>query len=262
MAIDSMLVILASLGEVAVLILLLMRGIPRKLPWFFAYVAWSVLSDIALYIAARQLAQVAFYRVYTGEMVIDSALQFAVLTELIWSVLRPVRKSLPKSSLWILIGIVGLAGVVIWPLAGQTVPPELTSFARTVFHLSQTIAILRVLLFVVMAAFSQVLSIGWRDRELQVATGLGFYSIVSLLVAVLHTHQLVGAQYHWLDRVVSVSYLCTLSYWVLNFARKDENRKEYSDQMRGILVSIGVSLRTDGIPIGNPPDSEARRRKR
>jgi hypothetical protein len=262
MAIDSMLVILASLGEVAVLILLLMRGIPRKLPWFFAYVAWSVLSDIALYIAARQLAQVAFYRVYTGEMVIDSALQFAVLTELIWSVLRPVRKSLPKSSLWILIGIVGLAGVVIWPLAGQTVPPELTSFARTVFHLSQTIAILRVLLFVVMAAFSQVLSIGWRDRELQVATGLGFYSIVSLLVAVLHTHQLVGAQYHWLDRVVSVSYLCTLSYWVLNFARKDEKRKEFSDQMRGILVSIGVSLRTDGIPIGNPPDSEARRRKR
>ena len=43
-------------------------------------------------------------------------------------------------------------------------------------QLQHTVSILRILFFLVLAGGSQLLSIGWRDRELQVATGLGFYS--------------------------------------------------------------------------------------
>ena len=88
------------------------------------------------------------------------------------------------------------------------------------FRLQQTFAILRVVVFLGLAAFSQLLSIGWRNRELQVATGLGFYSIVSLAITILHTHQVVGPQYHWLDEVGAASYLSALAYWVLSFATK------------------------------------------
>ena len=250
MSIDNYMSCACQLGELVVLVLLLRGGLWRRLPWFVAYVGWTLGSDLGL-LALRTLPPETYYRIYTWEMVLDSALQFAVLTELIWSVLSPVRSSLPKSSHWFLLGIMALAGVVIWPLAGKTVPPELTNLGLLAFHLAQTFAILRVELFLMMASFSQLLSIGWKDRELQIATGMGFYAIVSLLVAVLHSHQMVGDQYHWLDRAASASYFCTLVYWVLVFARKDESRKEFSEQMREILVSIGVSIRTEGIPMGN-----------
>ena len=36
----------------------------------------------------------------------------------------------------------------------------------------------------------------WPDREFPVTTGLGFYSIVSLAVTVLHTHQIVANKPH------------------------------------------------------------------
>ncbi len=250
MTIDTGMSYVSLLGEFVVLMLILRRSLWRRLPWFAVYIGWTLVSDIGL-LALGSLPQEQYFRIYTWEMVVDSGLQFAVLTELIWSVLLPVRGSLPKSSRWFLLGIVALAGAVIWPLAGKTVPPQLTDLGLNAFHLAQTFAILRVVLFLIMACFSQLLSIGWKDRELQIATGMGFFSIVSLLVAVLHTHQMVGGQYHWLDVLVSASYFCTLVYWVWNFAKVDESRREFSDQMREFLVIMGVNIRTSGIPTGN-----------
>ena len=67
---------------------------------------------------------------------------------------------------------------------------------------------MRILFFLAIAGCSQLLSIGWRDRELQIATGLGFFSIVSLTVAMLHTSQApeFAAQYHHLEQLLSASY--------------------------------------------------------
>ena len=94
-----------------------------------------------------------------------------------------------------------------------------------------------------MACFSQLLSIGWRDRELQVATGLGLYSIVSLTVTMLHSHQFSGEKFHYLDYGVSLSYLGTLAYWVVSFAAKEYQRQEFSPQMRDFLLLMGGGAR-------------------
>jgi len=95
-----------------------------------------------------------------------------------------------------------------------------------------------------------LLSIGWRNREFQVATGLGFYSIVSLAVTVLHTHQIVGKQYQWgpqyhgLDEVVMVSYIGVLAYWVFSFATKETERREFTPQMQSFLLAMAGAART------------------
>jgi hypothetical protein len=234
----------SSAGEILVLAFLLYRAVPRKLPWFFTLILWGLISDLALYYAASKFNSDAYYRISTISETVDSALQFGVLVELIWSVLRPVRSSLPRASFIILLGAFAIACLIIYPLAGQTIPANLAAQGKLGFHLEQTFAILRVIVFLAMASFSQILSIGWRDRELQAATGLGFYSIVSLIVAEMHTHQAVGPQYHRLDQVAAFSYLGTLTYWVLCFATKDRKRKEISKQMQDTLVLIGGTVRT------------------
>lgn len=244
MALDDLLWAVAVTAEAGLILLLYRKCVYRLLPVFFIYICWGLASDIAGY--SVQALYPAFYShlYYWVQMVIDSMLVFAVLVELAWSVLRPIRNSLPKYS-WIWIGgVIAIAGLVVWPIAGFTVPGQLSPLGHSLFRLQQTFAILRVVVFLGLAAFSQLLSIGWRDRELQVATGLGFYSIASLAVTVLHTHQLQGAQYHWLDEVVMASYVAALGYWVVAFTTKVVERQNFSPQMASFLLLVGGTAKT------------------
>jgi hypothetical protein len=238
----------AAIGELSVLVLVVRKRFWRTLPLFSIYVAWTLASDLAYFAILRKLPTYQL-TTYTIETTFDSLLQFAVLVELAWSVLRPVRSSLPKASVLILAVLLALAGALIWPLAGMTVPPNLLPQMTFLFHLQQTFAILRVVCFLVMASFSQLLSIGWRDRELQVTTGLGIYSIVSLIVAVLQTHHMTPSQFQWLDRAETIGYFCTLSYWVLSFAAKEQERKEFSPQMQQVLVLMGGGARAGRVAL-------------
>jgi hypothetical protein len=257
---DNALLIGGIVGEVAVLCLIFYRKVWRTIPIFCIYIVWALLNDIAFYIILSRFPS-SFQRAYFIDMVPDSLFQFAVLIDLAWSVLRPSRASLPRGALWILVLLVALAGLVIWPLAGMTVPPNLSAHAQIFVHFQETIAILRVVCFLVMAGFSQILSIGWKDRELQVATGLGFFSIISLLVAVLHSHQLVqDPSYTWLDRAVAISYFGTLFYWVLSFATKEQERKEFSPQMQQLLLLMGGGARAGRIALGDLPSERVRKR--
>jgi hypothetical protein len=191
-------------------------------------------------------------------MVIDASMLFAVLVELAWAVLRPIRSSLPKNA-WIGIALfVALIGLILWPIAGLTLPvTKLAPTGLIFFRLQQTFAILRVVVFLAMAALSQLLSIGWRNRELQVATGLGLYSIISLSVGILHTYQTSGTQpYHLLDQAVTTSYLLALAYWVYSFATKEAERRAFTPQMQTFLLAVAGNARSARISLDNSPSHE------
>jgi hypothetical protein len=126
-------------------------------------------------------------------------------------------------------------------------------------RLQQTTSILRVLLFLALAGCSQLLSIGWRSRELQVVTGLGFYSLVSLVIAMLHTHHELGELYTHLDQVVVASYLCSLMYWVFCFAQKEPERREFSPQMQSMLLAVAGAARTTRLAMTDARSSEIRK---
>jgi hypothetical protein len=187
---------------------------------------------------------------------------FALLVEVAWSVLRPIRSSLPKYS-WIWIAaLIALGGLILWPIAGLAAPANLAPDWMNFFRLQQTPAILRAVFFLALAAFSQLLSIGWRDRELQIATGLGFYSIVSLAVTILHTHQQTGTpQYHWLDVLGGVSYLSALGYWVYSFATKPAERREFSPQMQSMLLAVAGAARSSRVALTESASDKTGKRR-
>jgi hypothetical protein len=240
--------------------LLFKRKVWHALPFFCIYVAWTLASDVTSSLILWKMSAFVYGRYYVAQAIIDALLQFTVLVELAWSVLRPVRTSLPRAALPVLTVLVALAGLVIWPLAGMALPQNFTGLNSTLFHLQETFAILRVVCFLVLASFSQLLSIGWKDRELQIATGLGFYSIVSLFVTLLHSHQAATDQYHWLDTAVSICYVGTLSYWVLTFATKEQERKEFSPQMQQFLLLMGGGARAGRMALSDLPPEPPRKR--
>lgn len=250
-------VILSGIAAEVAIILLMIRGRAfRTFPIFSFYLCWSLFSDSFLYYVRVYQSSESFFRIYLFQLVIDSAMIFAVLVELAWNVLRPIRSSLPRYS-WIGIAIlVAIGAVILWPVAGFVAPEHLKPEGMNLFRLQQTPAILRAVFFLALAAFSQFLSIGMRDRELQIATGLGFFSIVSLSVTVLHTHQSTSAaSYILLDRIVGFSYLAALLYWVYCFARQPVERREFTPQMRNMLLAVAGAARSARIDLEDSTNS-------
>lgn len=231
-------------AEAVIVLLLIVNHVRRSFPAFFVFSCWTLFSDVSLLAVHSTYDPTVYFRSYEAGLIVDSTMIFAVLIELAWNVLQPIRSSLPRHS-WIVIAVlIVVAGLLLWPVAGLTIPAHLTKEGMYFFRLQQTTAILRVLVFLGMAVFSQFLSIGWRNRELQIATGLGLYSIVSLAVSVVHTHQIVGSQYHWLDEFGAASYLATLAYWAVCFSTKEAERQEFTPRMQNLLLGLAGAARS------------------
>jgi hypothetical protein len=84
-------------------------------------------------------------------------------------------------------------------------------------HMRQVLAVFWVALLLTIALMSRIKNLHWPDRELRIVTGIGFTSIVSLTVIILHTHPMTRSQFHLLDQIVIASYFGVLAYWVLSF---------------------------------------------
>jgi hypothetical protein len=245
--------------EAAVLGLLLYRRIWRILPFFFVYSAWTLFGSAVAY-PVKHFFPAAYFATYFAEASLDSALQFCVLVELAWSVFRPFRASLPRHTLAGFSVFIALAGVLIWPFADSSAFAHFPLQWHLLVRLQQTVSVLRVLFFLLLAGCSQLLSIGWRDRELQVATGLGFYSLVGLSITVMHSHQGAAAQYRSLDQLLVASYLCSLLYWVVSFAQRETERREFSPQMRSLLLAVAGAARTTRVALTDSPETRNRKK--
>ena len=241
---ETMLVLAAVFGELAVFALLISKQMWSSFPVFVAFTFWTAISDLTFVVLSHQHL-LKTLTPYMYELTADSLLQFAVLAELMRSVVRPIRNSLPKGSFWLIYVLLIVVGVLAWPLASMSTQTNLRTHGQFLLVLNQTVGILRIVFFLLMAGFSQILSIGWRDRELQIASGLGFYASVSLVVAIVHSHGMVGPRYHWLDLVTSLGYLGTLTYWVVCFSIKEPEIRKISPQMQRFLVSIGGTVHAD-----------------
>jgi hypothetical protein len=195
-------------------------------------------------------------------MIVDSVLLFGVLVELAWSILRPLRSSLPRRALVVVAGLILAVGVAIWPFAAISAAANVSREVAVLGRLQQTFSILRVLVFLALTAFSQLLSIGWRNRELQIATGLGFTSLVGLAVAMLHTHETTWTQYRHMNDLVIASYLCSLLYWIVSFAQKEAERREFSPQMQSLLLAVAGAARSTRMTIQDSSPVKTRKRWR
>jgi hypothetical protein len=223
--------------EILFVIVLVFRRIWRRFPLFFVYCIWDTASSI-LAIFILHSYRSAYTDFYLLEAVVSSALEFCVIVELSWSLLRPIRASLPRRTPVVIALVVLAVGAVVWPFSTLRAFAA-TGFAiREIMHLQQTTSILRVVLFLALAGGSQMLSLSWRDRELQIATGLGFYSLVGLGISILQTHRSTVVQYSQLNLILVASYLCSLLYWVYSFAQKEAERREFTPQMQTALLAM------------------------
>lgn len=265
MSLDNKFMFAGMAVEAIILGLLFYRRVWRSLPIFCGYVLWALLSDAGLFLIRRRFPDPAshtYFIVFLVSTAVDSALQIGVLIELAWSILRPIRPSLSYRALLGVTLIILAAGAAIWPFAGTHDLAAMPTAFRNLVHVQQTTSILRILFFLALAASSQLLSIGWRDRELQVATGLGFYSIISLAVVLWRSNEGVRPQYLLMNRIVTASYFCSMLYWVFSFAQQEAERREFTPQMQSFLLAVAGNARSTRMTLSNSAASQDRDRRK
>ncbi len=248
--------------EAALVGLLAYRRAWRLFPLFFAYCVWDIFSNL-ISIPITHFLHPSYARsltTYLVETIIDSVLMFCVLVEVAWSVLRPIRSSLSRSALVVVaVAILGL-GTIIWPFVVFSNLAHYSLELRVVLHLQRTVSVLRILIFLLLAGFSQLLSISWRDRELQVVTGLGFYSLVSMAVSIAQPHLVTSGQYVRLNQIVIASFICSLLYWVVSFARREEARQEFTPQIQRVLLAMAGTAHSARVALEDSRASKVRNR--
>jgi hypothetical protein len=246
--IDQTLWYACILGEICTVAILAYRRIYKSLPIFSAYMAWTIVGDGIGLIGVHKSPD--FYlSVYKYVMPVDSLLQFGVILELAYSVLRPYHSSLRRGTMLGIAVVVALVGCAVWPLAGYTALGKLAPPYGLLYHFLHTASILRILVFVVLASCSQLLGIGWKDRELQIATGLGLYSFVGFAVAVLQAQVAGIPRFHHMTQFVAASYLCSLVYWIFCFVQKEAPRQEFSPRMESVLLRVAGAAQANRLAL-------------
>ena len=226
--------------------LVLAKGIYKPFPVFSAYLAWDLLENLILWgVAVRDPS--SYLTVFLIVLAADSVFELAVLVELGWSVLRPFRSSLPRGAIVVVALVTGALCALVWPFAHSAAYAYYGPQSRLLLHLQQTVAIMRILFFLVLAGCSHLLSINWRDREMQIASGLGIYSLISVAVSIVQASQSIGQLYVFLNDLVLATNICCLLYWLVCFARQAVARREFTPQMQNFLLAVAGAARSTRI---------------
>lgn len=248
MSLDMTLWFAGIITEVVLCTVLLYKRAYRQFPVFSLYMFWGVLND-SLMMATSRYLPAHFFHVYLIDMPVDSMILVCVLVEVAWAVFRPVRSLLPRGMFLVLGILILLSSAAVWPITEPLALAGPSHQWHLLFRLQQTFSIVRILFFLILAASSQLLAIGWRNRELQIATGLGFYSVMSLGAAILYTRNEPGTFYHGVNQVVTLSFLFSLFYWIWSFLHEEAPRHEFSPKMQNLLVSIAGNARSQRVAL-------------
>jgi hypothetical protein len=226
--------VLGLVAEISLLVVLIVRRQYRIFPIFTICIAANVLNDIGadilLVAYSLHVAQSFDFALLPLQYLLD----LAVLLEISWNVLRPVQTSLPRGSIRVFIGAVVLSllgGVALAYHFGNTG----NKIQDIKVPLDLTVGLLRMLIFAATAGFAQLLGIGWRNKVLQLATGLSFYSAVDLIVSLVGRYTADSRELEGF-RMVAITLQLMFFLWV--FTTKEVRRREFSPQMEQFLVTL------------------------
>ncbi len=238
-------------GQLSLACVLLKRREYGRFPIFFVWIMLLLILDPWLFWFSQHSSTYTYYRAYTITGVVDFSLQFCVLLEIAHTVLKPARARVSNRALAIFGTVVFaiLLTMLVWVM-GQKAQSHriLTAFTR-IQTITFVVAYLRLGLFAVIAAFSQMLGITWRNHVIRLAAGLAFYSAIALIVQLSLAHLPQGNEalymrdYWLLNHTQVTAYLGALAFWVWSFVQKDAPRREFTPQMQKILVTISQAAR-------------------
>ena len=244
--------------QAALAFVLIQRSLARLYPIFLLYLLLNLVEDPLGW--ALQGSETIYLRYYFVVTILDYILQLLILFEIGRNVIRPSKRSIPFP-----VAPVAIVGVLLCALIAASFSPQvqLIGLGHTreiLIRVSLLLAILKILLFVTLAVFAQVLGIGWKSHVLQLASGFAFYGAVSLMVQLSSTRVAGSDNTSYvihltrLAQIQSAAYNFTLIFWIWAFSRNEAQRKDFTPQMQEVLVTIAESAKRTRLAVTRSSD--------
>jgi hypothetical protein len=233
-ALFGIVTVLGMVAEISLLVALIVRRQYKIFPVFTAYVAFGLLSDLLIGTLMAVSPTHNARSLMFGLLPLQYLLELGILVEIAWNVFHPVHASLPRGSIRVFV-----AGVTLALVGGVLLAWHFGNTGNTIedvkVPLDVTVGLLRMLIFVATAAFAQLLGIGWKNKVLQLATALSFYSAASLIVSLVERY---SGRSQELDGLGTVAFVLEFAFLVWVFTTKEVRRREFSPQMEQFLVTL------------------------
>jgi hypothetical protein len=257
---DSALWALTLAAEAFLTVVILKRKMSRSYPILLTYLIFNLIEDPLAWALFKGSGDAFYRRFYFTVTVLDYLLQFLLVVEIGRNVFAPSKRSLPFR-LWPIVTVAILICTILAAAFSPSLQPNgLNASTQSFAAVTLGLAVLKLLLFAALAGFAQLLGIGWKNRVLQLASGLAFYGAVSLLVQLSISHfgdlnQIsYNAHYRQLTQIQSAGYICTLLFWAWSFSRNESPRKDFTPQMQEVLVTIAQSAKRTRLSVTRSDD--------
>ena len=239
-------------GHILLLAVLLIRHRAVRFPFFTALIAFAVLKTAVLFYVSRHSIESVYVRTYFVMLVVDVSLQFLVVCEVAWHVFRPLGRWAPdvRRGLQVL-GCISLAAAsaLTWLAAPGALRREFAVVIKANFFSS----VLLGELFLGMVVLSTTVGLPWRTHVARIAYGLGFYSLIDVLIEAGHT--LYGASQSYpaylLTMTRHVIYLIILGGWIVTLWQDAPEPRELGQEMREQIHKLQLRLAYDRYTIRN-----------
>jgi hypothetical protein len=225
---------------VALLGLLVRRGVYATLPCFFAYAAFAVGADLARFLVHSHPG--AYYATYWITEAGYDLLGILVMYE----VLRAVLGGLTRA--WwarLIFPAVIVAGVGMSLARANVVPSRLSGIEFYIVLGEIAVRFAQVFVFAGLVALVRLLGLRWRQYPFGVATGFGLYATVMLLTTIKFSDFGTGFKLLWgWTSVVAYSVAVLIWIWFFSVPQKAGNQNpELSALSPGDLNEYKDALR-------------------
>jgi hypothetical protein len=203
--------------QIILLIVLWVRKRAVAFPVFTGLITLNVARTIALYFIQITGTKVDYFYTYWSLAIVDVALQLGVVHELASKIFRPngkwtidVRGGLVS---WICVSLLVAGGLTWIPTPPNNLWMQVVFIKGSFFS-----AALLSELFVGMILLSATAGIPWKTHVARISVGLGFYSVVTILVETGNTYfglENGSHTYSELERVRMTVYLGCVVYWII-----------------------------------------------
>jgi len=234
-------------GHVVLLFVLIRRERANKFPVFTSLIGTSVVRTVALFLVFKSGATSQYYHIYRILLLVDAALQFAVVYEIAAHIFRPLGSwardvkgglaALIFVSLAIAVGLTALAG-----------PPTQFGVETLLNKWNFFTSACMSELFVGILALSVTAGLPWKTHVARIAQGLGVYSIFEVLIETSRNCFGLGGDNHvyfLLSHIRMLVYLGCLCFWALTLWSDEPAPRPLTDEMRAQLSVFQQRLQDD-----------------
>jgi len=182
----TVLLVTGTTLELAVVVVMLIRGLYRKLPYFFAYAAYDAIGTIVLTALQKHHPAAYFYSYWYGE-IISWVLACAVIYEIYASLLREYAalQKLGAFLFWLMGAVLVL--IALWA-AFNSPGSDTFRFVRAVLNLERSMRIVQAGLLVVLFIFASFFGLSWKNYLFGIALGLAVYVCAELAVVAMRAY--------------------------------------------------------------------------